>query len=246
MTQHTFILPINGASSGIEFEETQYRLNAGEMLVGQQDDIPEKKQIGHVITAFDGIEVFEQELDVREPIQVGIPGYFNIYRVLEDLFGDSTINSKGIHVEFDLHFFMDHLYQQTDPTETVYHFSCTANMLIRFSVHRAETQDYYYSDLQYLNRRGKWVQYNSVSEPYVPYESVVDSGDLDFDPLGDPPFTLSIETTGTNAGMLKIENHLDHVSGFHAGPLYNTIVFGKMKVFEYSLNDTYTYEQQQI
>jgi hypothetical protein len=235
MTQHTFILPINGATSGIEFEETQYRLNAGETLVGQQNDIPEKKQIGHVITAFDGIEVFEQELDITiDPLQVKTPQYLNIESILEDLYGDSTDNSKGITVEFDLSFYMDHVYE--DLSRSIIHYSCTANQRIRFSVLRAETQTYHYTALQYLNRQGKWVEY--FSENVNLYQEINSSGNFDF--LGDPvPFPLSIVTSGSDKGKLKLENNLDQI--LNSAPQFDTSVFGKMRVFEHSTND-YSYE----
>jgi hypothetical protein len=236
MTQHTFILPINGATFGIEFEETQYKLNAGEMLVGQHNDIPEKKQIGHVITAFDGIEVFEQEIRLTTPLRVGTPRYMELESILETLFDSLADNSRGITVEFDLHFYMNHAYLP-NAVETLVHYSSTANIKVRFSIIRTETQDYYYSAPQYIMRRGKYVQYFSETGNY--YQSVQASGDLVFGQIPSDPYALSV----TSAGLLKLENNLD--DHLYSSPQFDTAVFGKMRVFEYSF-DTETFEEERV
>jgi hypothetical protein len=237
MTQHTFILPINGASSGIEFEEKSYKLEADEVLIGRHEDFPEKKNIGSILTQFDGIVTSHEENQLITPssdLLISLNDLVNSYGLRQ---GEETWD-KGLSLEFDLFFWLNHLYENR--LTGMYHLSLSANIKCRVTVFKDAGQAVYSGGLNIISQNGYYVEYDSDE---TIYGDIKDDGELDFD-NDPPPLLISLFDTpepGTPGTFLKIGNNLQNYSPFNSNPIYELYCSYKVKGYEYSRDD-YTYE----
>ncbi len=235
MTQHTFILPINGASSGIEFEEKSYKLGAGEVLVGKNNDFPEKKQLGNIISHY---EDYILQTHTPQPITPSEALIINLNDIVDEFPLDpfEQTYDKGVTVEFDFHFWCNHLYEPK--TGSKFHLSLTANLLLRLTIMRDALQQDYIGYMKEISKGGHYVIYDSDSSPYsgVILENELWDVQVDPEPI---PFTYDL-MNNTEVKRLRIQNTLQSAA-FNVNPVYQLFCKYKMKAFEFSTND-YTYE----
>ncbi len=242
MTQHTFILPINGASSGIEFEEKSYKLGAGEVLVGKNNDFPEKKQLGAVLDYYDEYELETETISNLLPGQtvlLNAQWMENIVNAFDE--PSNTLIDKGVKLDFDALFYLNHIYDDAK-AEVFQHLSLIASINARVVLIKDGAEQKFWYRYAVLQQQGNWIKYDSESGQYSGVDS---NGVLSFD--GDPPPIIMAMGDPTGFAppgytpQLICTNNLQDYPSFLSEPKYPLSVKLKIKAREYSLND-HTYE----
>lgn len=242
MDQYSIQILGNNNSTSIEFVEKNYKLDAGETLIGQDDDFPVKKNLSYLTDW----ETTEGEITPLKPSTVEANRTINLTSWLETVFPENPEENrpdKGLTIEIEFLFFMNHwATDQQKPTPVNYHISLTANALIRFNVLRTNTSKFYQSPFKLVSASGKWVEYGfNVNTPYY---SILDSGNLLPDIANSPTSGQCFEISSINDQSyvkLAIKNNLQINSELNSQPDYEAKVFWKARAIQYDQDD-HTYE----
>jgi len=218
----------NNNSTSIEFVEKQYKLDAGETLVGKDNDFPEKQDISNIITSYDGWKAIEGDFVVN-PNKAKLA--INLRTLIDSFFPASsqeTTPDRGITCEVDFFFFVNHIGYNEQ--EEVYHLAVTANKLIRFNIMKTVTESesvaLYVSTIDYLSETGNYVIYDSSSGYFT---SVRSNGNIRNEDI-----TLSFSGSGNSTAYLNVTNDLQRNPSFSANPRYPLQVQYKLRMKDLS------------
>lgn len=236
MEQFSIHIHGNNSPTSIEFVEKQYKLGAGETLVGKADDFPEKKSIKF----FTDWEYTEGEIEPLKPTTLPGDRTIDLGSWIEEVFPrlqNENLRDKGITLEIDFLFFMNHWAQDSrqSPVRN-YHISLTANATIRFNILYTNNEKYYCSDLKLLNTSGNWVEYTTN------YGSVTDSGQLlatiagGFGGTANACFSFALENDQNKVAII-VANILRTNPDLLAQPDYLAQVRYKVRAIEYDRDD---------
>lgn len=244
MDQHTFILPINGASSGVEFKELPVKLNGGEVLVGRNNDTPIPKPLGNLVEYYEGYYLSNVDEVELTPGQTEVLTANNIRTILDHFQKPvGATSDKGAVIDFDMMFFLNHIYEDEQDDPPISHFSLSAQITSKLIIMIDAAEDKSWYQHRIINQQGYWIKYDS--QPGSFYEDVIGYNSLDF--LNDPPpIIVSVEATGGvappgSAPSLLIDNNLLNYPAFPSEPFYRMGLKMKIKAREYSFID-HTYE----
>lgn len=253
MEQFSIHIHANNSSTSVEFVEKNYKLNAGETLVGKDDDFPVKKNLSY----FTDWETMEGEISSLKPSTTEVNRKIVLTTWLNTVFPSiESLPDKGITVEIDFFFFMNHWTEMevVESSNVHHHYSLTANALTRFQVFKTNLNTYYFSNFQTIVATGKWVKYgvDTSGGKSTPYNSILSHGTVfpAITPASDPAsaskcFVITPNTTTTSAVEILLENILQENSSFQAAPDYDARVMYKIRAFNYDQAD-HTYEYIRI
>lgn len=176
MDQYAININANaGSTLNLSFEELQYRLLNGEIMVGDTLGFPIKKNIENVLINYDGIVSTSGIGDTSpsDPFYINLSNFIGTY--FPNNIGDGINGDKGVSFEVDLRFFMNHYYYNPAVAPNKLHYSLTGNMLLRFNVLKTNAIGFVYkpSAVQIVSQSFAWVQYDSSRKMY---DGVLDSG----------------------------------------------------------------------
>lgn len=253
MDQFSIHIHANNSPTSVEFVEKNYKLNAGETLIGKDNDFPEKKNIAPVTTWFEDWQVLQGELTGITPTASVSLRTIDLTSFLTTYFNTQSGEErpdKGLTFEADLFFFMNHVYEIEGSPPTIHHFSLTANLLIRFTLMKTNTSVFYLGNMTVINASGKWVKYDyTVNEGKVEFYTGILSNGNAIPQIGTPGetpnatqcFAVVHDALTTSTLKFTVSNILRDNTGFSSLPNYDAKVRYKIRALNYDQSD-HTYE----
>lgn len=229
MDQYSINIHGNSGSVNISFEELAYKLASGEILIGQLNDFPDKKNIGNLITFQDNFIAGNTFDHISDEVKPTRDYMLALDTWIEDNFsGVSETDNSGVRFIIDAHISFNHKFVDG---LAVHHYAGTYFKRFSFTAYRTKVSgnDFYFSAIYTIVQNGLWVEYNSASTDYA---SVLNDGEL-----RDTAFTFTID--GSN--NLVVGCDLRNEPGFEISPDYECILDLKIDAHELS-QDNYTNE----
>ena len=252
MDQFSIHIHANNSPTSVEFVEKNYKLNAGETLVGKDDDFPVKKNLSF----YTDWEYTEGEISPVTPTNSAALRTIDLTSWINGAFPslNEALPDKGLTVEMEFFFFMNHWFEREVPESTneQIHYSLTANLLTRFNILKTNLNTFFISNFKNISATGKWVKYGFTVDgtKILPYASILASGDLK------PSVEASLETPDATTCFkvlpdvlsnttvkLIVSNLLRTNTAFSNLPDYIAKVKYKVRILNYDQED-HTHEYQ--
>lgn len=204
------------------------------------------KQIVGFMPIFQAFD--EYFFDTKTQINI-MPGITQILtpQNMEDIFDNfpetsGSLQDKGVVMDFDMLFFMNHIYENDNDEPPIYHYSLSATIKATAIILRDAAERKFWHQFRVINEQGTWIRYDSDQRDF--YKGILSNGTLDFN--ADPsPISVSFAQSGGLPGAtpsLIVNNNLrNYGGGFPATPNYPLNLKMKVKAREFSLDD-HTYE----
>jgi len=232
MERFSFHIHANNSPTSIEFIEKKYKLNEGEVMIGKEDDFPEKKNINSTVKWLDGWAVAEGEI-ISVAGALGLGNDINIAALIDSFFpvlseGDNRPD-RGITCEVEFFHFVNHLSETNTDPPAPYHLAVTANRVIRFNIMKTVTDSdgsaFYANNatITTISQQGHWVLYDSVQKLF---DKVDSHGVLNMASIG-----VSLSVVG-GVLFLSITNNLR--AYFDANPQYVLSTKYKLRMYNHA------------
>lgn len=251
MDKYSIFILGNNNNTNVEFVEKPYKLNAGETLVGKDNDFPEKKSLAGMFDIepfFNGWKSTSGNFTITEGGIGGTPSHqIQLAEIIDDLFpvvSGENFPDRYITGELELFFATNHWFYDSSGEEVIAtQVSATANKLYRFSCLKNFATGGY-NNLNYsiattglsaIHESGRYTIYTGVDGVHKTVSSI--------GLLPDTAFTSEIQiTTPTNIGIV-VQAFLKSSGLFMSTPAYETAVHWKLRLFNHEVLD-YTFERK--
>lgn len=224
----------NNSPTSLNLVENEYRLGAGDVMLGQENDLPTIKNIGGIAGYQDNIVKDFKYHRYSASVPSGTPHTFNIKSWIADNFYEETNEyNTGVSFIVDAYFTFNHFYNKKG--DIPLHYAGSMHQRISFTIYRPNVgYKWKWSGVNMVSQNGVWVKYDSTS---TIYGSILDSSEFrngGFEIMLDDQMQSSVL-------VLKIENKLQSETGFSALPIYQAECEIRLRAFELS-TDIYTEE----
>ncbi len=223
----------NNSPTSLNLVENEYRLGAGDVMLGQANNLPTIKNIGGIAGYQDNIVKDFKYHRYSASVPSGTPHNFDIKTWIANNFDESSsYPNSGVSFIVDAYFTFNHFYNIKE--QTPFHYAGSMHQCVAFTIYRPNVGNVWkWSGVNIINKNGVWVKYDSSS---TIYGSILDSSEFR-DGFG---ITLD-DQMQSGVLVLKVENKLQSETGFSELPIYQAECEIRLQAFELS-TDIYTEE----
>ena len=223
----------NNSPTSLNLVENEYRLGAGDVMLGQENNLPTIKNIGGIAGYQDNIVKDFKYHRYSASVPSGTPHNFDIKTWIANNFDESSsYPNSGVSFIVDAYFTFNHFYNKKE--QIPFHYAGSMHQRVSFTIYRPNVGHFWeWSDVNIINKNGVWVKYDSAT---TMYGSILDSSELR------DGFGITLDNQETSGVLvLKVENKLQSETGFSALPIYQAECEIRLRAFELS-TDIYTEE----
>jgi len=224
----------NNSPTSLNLVENEYRLGAGDVMLGRENNLPTIKNIGGIAGYQDNIIKDFKYHRYRASVPSGTPHTFDIKTWVADNFREEAHDyNTGVSVIVDAYFTFNHYYSPILGAKT--HYAGSMHQRVSFTIYRPNVGNVWkWSGVNIINKNGVWVKYDSAT---TMYGSILDSSEFT-----DEGFEITLDDQMISGVLvLKVENKLQSETGFSALPIYQAECEIRLQAYELS-TDNYTAE----